>query len=159
MNIPLMGNKNEIKADVNIDLNSDLGLNASYAIGKNFLLYADGLKIHSYTSDPYSNINEVLGHVGAGYYTRIGNHGRFEFLGGGGYGTTNSTIVNHLWGFGEPPSIETLNISSRLYSLSAQVDIGFASRYFDCGLGLRLTDLMPSGNYTAIYTDTAKKIF
>ena len=55
-------------------------------------------------------------------------------LGEVGYGATNSIIINHLLDFSNgTQSIESLDIAAKLYSTSIQADIGFASKYFDCG--------------------------
>jgi hypothetical protein len=159
LNMPLPGNKHETKLNLYTGSQESYGARGSYAIDSHIVAFADGFTLQYRQERPPENFKHTIFDAGAGYYTKIGSHGRFDALIGGGYGTTNSSTRNVLFDFSfshtkSSDTMEDLHITSNLSRLTLQMDFGLNYQYVEIAMGLRLTELYPNGNYIATYSDT-----
>jgi hypothetical protein len=174
LNMPLPGNKHEIKTTIYANGNSGYGLQASYAVDSHIVVYADGNKINQSNKLVYkigyqtrnlkSEYNYLIVDAGGGYYTHIGKYFRFDATAGLGYGSANATTNNLLIDYNffsrqrAPDTLENLNITAHYFRINAQIDFALHTKPFELALGVRFSELLPSGNYCATYSDTSNII-
>ncbi len=147
-NMPLASNKGEIKG--NLALGTDGGeIQGSYCIDSHVVVCANisysyiiAYKAGAPADYPPNKMGNYIGDISSGYYTKISHHGRFELLGGAGYGYTNSYAHNIWEGLSNDPLVIA---NCRFAHLFAQADIGVVKRNIDFGFGIRLSDLLTSG--------------
>ncbi len=96
INTPLLSNKGEVQAGVHTGL-SGTDLQFSYAVTDNIGVMLNG----SFANRTSDNTDDFHKHkfveLGTGYYTKIGENGRFETFGGYGYGKLKADFNNSLW--------------------------------------------------------------
>ncbi len=156
LNMPLAGNKDEFKGNL-FAYSNEFGIQASYAVDSHCVLLTSLTGANGRTGTAtldvttyYSTINNFLGDIGAGYFEKFDQNGRFEVLGGFGYGNANSHNVvldpsaNSLFGFAMD------NISGNFMHGFGQCDIGLVKKNFEFGLGLRLSYLTPEANFQCV---------
>jgi len=118
LNVPLMTNKGEGQGNIAYGFNG-LDLQGAYAVTENIAIMGN----FSYMEK--SDHSHRFGELGAGYYTKLSEVGRFEVFGGYGYGTAETYYDN-------------LNYAKGLYHrIFLQPTIGFTSKIVDGGLSLR----------------------
>ncbi len=95
VNTPLFSNKNEFHASVHTGT-SGIDPQLAYAVTDNL-----GIMLNGSFANRTDTSNDFHKHqfveLGAGYYQKIGNSGRFEIFGGAGYGKIKAFYDNELW--------------------------------------------------------------
>ncbi|MFO7722771.1 MAG: hypothetical protein R6V49_06055 [Bacteroidales bacterium] len=133
---PMLGQQGEVVATFNTGI-SGFDPQFAYAITDEIGVIANG-SFRDYTSDSTNNYHRHLfGEVGAGYFTKLGNAGRFEVYGGGGGGLLQAEFDNQIFvsfadvryyrGFIQPSiglvtDVAELSFSSRFVFLTLQQD-------------------------------------
>jgi hypothetical protein len=145
LNMPLPHDEKEIKATGYTGLEGE-GIQASYSINKWLVLAGNCSMVYD-----GHYIDHAVTDIGAGFYKKIDKYASFEILGSGGYGFTNSDVLNKRWFKYEDN--EYLYIYSQMYRGSLQADIGVRNKYMILSAGLRLTDMFFDGDYEALYYD------
>src|ERR1017187_6703670 len=130
-NIPLPNNKDELKVGGGMS-SAGVYFEGSYALDSHIVVMAEYAGISTTDTDAtYFKYN--FGEIGGGYYSHIGGHGRFEFLGGFGIGNLNTNLYYHpdLFTLFGSPRIEHFIIRNNFERLSIQADIAISSKYAD----------------------------
>jgi len=133
---PMLGQQGEVVASFNTGI-SGFDPQFAYAITDEIGVIANG-SFRDYTSDSTSNYHKHLfAELGAGYFTRLGEAGRFELYGGGGGGLLQAEFDNQIFvsfadvryyrGFIQPSiglvtNVAELSFSSRFVFLTLQQD-------------------------------------
>jgi len=167
--MPLAGNKGEFKGNLSYGT-SGAGLQASYCVGDHILLMTNiseynSMNNNAYTpgllSFPYSYKN-FSGDLGAGYFHRIGDHGRVELIAGAGYGSSNSNLEGAPPGYsgiGYSGNLANYTVNGSFLHLFAQPDIGLVYGNYEFGLGVRLSGLNLNGKYSIEQQTDSNKNF
>jgi hypothetical protein len=145
LNMPLPHEEKEIKATIYTG-SEGAGIQASYSINNWLVLAGNCSMVYD-----GKYIDHAVTDIGAGFYKKIGKTGSFEILGSGGYGFTNTNVLNKRWL--DYADNEYLNIYSKMYRGSLQLDIGVRNDYIEFSIGARLTDMFFDGDYEALYYD------
>ena len=155
-NMPLAGNKGEFKGDLFLYSN-EFGLQASYAVDSHCVVLVNvtgqdartGTTTVNNTNTYYSTTANFQGDIGAGYFKKIGQRGRFEAIGGIGYGgsKTQNVITHSLL----PLILSIDNINGNFAHLFAQCDVGYVNKNIELGLGLRFSNLNINGTFQSSY--------
>lgn len=96
VNTPLLSEQGEFQATLNTGV-SGFDPQFAYAITNHLGVMLNGSYV-SRTNDTLSNFHKHLAfETGAGYFTKIGNSGRFEVFGGVGYSRLKADYSNNLW--------------------------------------------------------------
>jgi hypothetical protein len=96
VNTPLFSNKGEFQASVNTGA-SGFDPQLAFAVTNHVGLMLNG-SFASRTSDTTDAYHKhQFFEIGAGYYQKIGNNGRFEVFAGAGFGKVNAFYENNLW--------------------------------------------------------------
>ncbi|MFO7923164.1 MAG: hypothetical protein R6U58_05690 [Bacteroidales bacterium] len=128
INTPLLSNKGEIQASLHGGI-SGVDPQLSYAVTDNVGLILNG-SFADNTSDSSNNFHKHnFIEIGTGYYTKIGNKGRFETFGGFGSGKLQAEYENDLW------TSRADVISSRFF---LQPAIGITTSILDASFTSRL---------------------
>jgi hypothetical protein len=91
---PMLGQQGEVVASFNTGI-SGFDPQFAYAVTDQIGIVANG-SFRDYTSDSTSNYHKhFFTEIGGGYYTRLGDVGRFEVYGGGGGGTLQADFGNN----------------------------------------------------------------
>jgi hypothetical protein len=96
LNTPLMSNKGEIQAGLNIGL-SGFDPQAAYAITDHLGVLLNGSFRNSTSDSSDSYHKHVFLEGGVGYFTKIGGIGRFETYGGYGYNQLQAYFDSDIW--------------------------------------------------------------
>ncbi|MBK6833649.1 MAG: hypothetical protein IPG89_04965 [Bacteroidetes bacterium] len=128
INTPMLTNKGEIQAAVYTGT-SNFDQQFAYAPTDHFGLMLNGSFAYNLnTASGYKHMHKFV-ELGAGYYTKLENNGRFEVFGGFGGGNLKSKNISDLWN-------ETVNANS--YRIFIQPSIGASTQLFDGSLATRL---------------------
>lgn len=128
VNVPLLSNQGEFQASLNTGV-SGFDPQFAYAITDYLGVMLNGSFV-SRTNDPLQNFHQHFAvESGAGYYTKIGNNGRFEVFGGLGYSRLKADYSNNLW-------ISRTDVNS--YKFFIQPAIGATTDIFDGSFATRL---------------------
>jgi hypothetical protein len=157
LNMPLAGNKGEVKANICYG-SGGTGIQGSYAADSHLVVLADvtfqiekGVSTFSTNTQP-NTLNNVIGDIGAGYYKKFNETGRFEALGGIGYGTANaSTTALALIFFPR----ERINLDAHFYRLFVQGNIGTVRENTEIGFGIRVSSIIMGGSYKVTSLDSS----
>jgi hypothetical protein len=96
INTPLLSKEGEFQAALNTGV-SGFDPQFAYAITDHIGVMLNGSYINQ-TNDTLNNFHKHLAvESGVGYYTKIGNSGRFEVFGGLGYSRLQADYSNNLW--------------------------------------------------------------
>ncbi len=96
INTPLLSKEGEFQAAVHTGV-SGFDPQFAYAITDHIGVMLNGSYINQ-TNDTLNNFHKHLAvESGAGYFTKIGNSGRFEVFGGLGYSRLKADYSNNLW--------------------------------------------------------------
>ena len=127
VNTPLLSEQGEFQATLNTGV-SGFDPQFAYAITDHIGVMLNG----SYTNRTNDTLNNFHKHLavetGAGYYTKIGNNGRFEVFGGFGYSRLKADYSNNLW-------ISRSDLNS--YKIFIQPAIGATTDIFDGSFATR----------------------
>jgi len=127
INTPLLSKQGEFQAVLNTGV-SGFDPQFAYAITDHIGVMLNGSYINR-TNDTLNNFHKHLAvETGAGYYTKIGNSGRFEVFGGVGYSRLKADYSNNLW-------ISRTDVNS--YKLFIQPAIGATTDIFDGSFATR----------------------
>jgi len=96
INTPLLSNKGEIQAAIHTGV-SGTDPQLAYALTDNIGVMLNG-SFANRTSDSTDDFHKhQFAELGLGYYTKIGESGRFETFGGGGLGNLQAKFDNTVW--------------------------------------------------------------
>lgn len=128
INTPMLSNQGEIQASVNTGF-SGFDPQAAYALTDHIGIMASG-SFADTESDTTDNFHKHrFAELGAGYYTKIQENGRFEVYTGYGSGKVNAEYQNELWHTGTDVNYGRFFI---------QPGIGVGTEYFDGSLAARM---------------------
>ncbi|MFW5793059.1 MAG: hypothetical protein ACOCWC_02155 [Bacteroidota bacterium] len=146
VNTPLLSNKHEVNAAVNISV-SGFEPQFAYALTDNLGIMANACfnKYSSEESPDYQRIILIEG--GGGYFGKIGKYGRFESYGGFGYG-------DNFFYYDNENNPYTENVPYTKFFVQGAV--GSSLDFFDAGIGPRfvwatVNDI--NGTYTNMYIE------
>lgn len=121
VNTPLLSNKKEIQASLYSGV-SGFDLQSAYALTDHIGIMANGSFINN-RNDSLENFRKHnFGELGVGYFSKIGNNGRFEVFSGYGTGKVQAEFENNLW------QSDAYANYSRIF---IQPSVGAATDYFD----------------------------
>jgi hypothetical protein len=153
VNMPLPGAKGELKINAFVTESNICGVQGAYTADSHIVAVFDGamlnyvlpkdIQIYDGPSSLYDFV--YSGDIGAGYYTRFGRHGRFEAIGGLGYGSSRFYSENNAWG------LYIRYLKSQYIRAFARADAGFVYKNFEIGLGLGFNALSSEGKYMITY--------
>lgn len=152
-NMPLAGDKGEFKGNVYFG-GEGAGVQASYAVDSHYVVLLDFAGQNAQTGTATlnnvtynSNVSNFQGDIGGGYYQKIGQFGRLEFLGGIGFGAVNTQdlVFNSIL----PPDYTLDNVNGGFFHIFAQSDIGLVKKNFEFGFGVRLSNITTTASYEA----------
>lgn len=127
INTPMLSNKGELQLALNSGV-SGFDPQVAYAFSDKFGLMVNG-SFDNQTNDSTDNFHKhIFLEAGTGYYTKLGDQGRFEIFGGVGLGKTRG-LSNGVWW------VSTAD--ANLVRFFIQPGIGFTSSFFDVGLATR----------------------
>jgi hypothetical protein len=134
LNMPLASNKGEIKGSVSVGTGG-IEMQGSYCIDSHFVVCITG----THGDQRFFN---TLGNVACGYYKTFSGSGRFEILGGLGYGYTH-------FGLEYLTNPATLVEGYCQYPLVfAQADWGYVKNHVELGFGIRGSEIFNFGSET-----------
>ncbi len=151
LNMPLAGNKGEGKASLLAGIDG-IGLYASYCIDSHLVVLANASTSQTHTDGP--PIVFTNGDIGAGYYQKISKYGRFEVLGGGGYGSMSCDGVTYQES--NFNNYQQISVQGNMIHFFGQADIGMVTENIELGFGLRVSNLNFSGNSSYTNMDSGK---
>ena len=134
LNMPLATNKGEIKGTASLG-NGGVELQGSYCIDSHMVVCINGM----YGSRWASNTS---GTVGCGYYTSFSSRGRFEIMGGGGYG------VDFEWVEWLTYPGQLVEVNAKLPRVFVQADLGYVKNHVELGFGIRVSEIFYRGTVT-----------
>ncbi len=127
INTPLLSNKGEVQAAIHAGI-SGADPQFAYAITNNIGIILNG-SFANRASDTTDNFHEhQFVELGTGYYTKIGESGRFETFGGLGFGNLHAKFDNNLW---------STSSNVNFYRIFIQPAIGASTDIFDGSLASR----------------------
>ncbi len=127
INTPLLSNKGEFQCAIHTGTAGN-DPQFAYAITDNIGVMLNG-SFANRTSDSTDDFHKhQFVEIGSGYFTKLGNSGRFEVFGGFGLGKLKAKLDNNLW-----MSYEDVT-SNRIF---IQPAIGAATEIFDASLAAR----------------------
>ena len=136
VNTPLLSNKGELQVSANLGT-SGFDPQFAYAITDNIGLMLNG-SFANRTSDSTSDFHKhSFVETGVGYYTSVGENGRFETFGGLGFGKLSAELDNNLWK-------SYADVSTLRFFI--QPTIGASSSIFDGSLSSRMVMVNLSQN-------------
>jgi hypothetical protein len=128
INTPMLSNKGELQVALNSGV-SGFDPQVSFAISDHVGIMANA-SFDNQTNDSTDNFHRhAFMEAGAGYYTHLGNSGRFEVYGGMGLGNTQGQYNGIWW---------VSNANARLMRFFIQPGIGFSTPYADGGIATRM---------------------
>jgi hypothetical protein len=128
VNMPMLSNKGELQVAVNTGV-SGFDPQASYAITDHIGVMLNG-SFDNQVSDSTNNFHmHNFVEAAPGYYTKIGDYGRFEAFGGAGFGKTQGFYDNALW---------SDHADAHFMRFFIQPGIGFSTDFVDGGLSTRV---------------------
>jgi hypothetical protein len=148
--MPLPSNKGDLKASAYITEGGSYGFQCSYAMDSHIVVLADGA-IVNYVMDPFNQpwsdgpyiltdkVNS--GDLGVGYYTKFGKYGRFEAIGGLGYGFSQYKMESDAWGYSKE------ELQSNYFRAFGRADIGIVNNNAELGFGIGFSSLYSGGNF------------
>jgi hypothetical protein len=157
LNMPLAGDKGEVKGNLYYG-SGGIGIQGSYAADSNFVVLMDmafdskkgTTTIFNGFSAFQTRSGNFMGDIGAGYYNKISKGGRFELLGGLGYGTATGSSNT----FGDISDGTKADLYARFYRLFAQGNIGMVRKNVEFGFGVRISSIFADGALTQTNLDT-----
>lgn len=146
VNTPMLSNKGELQAAVYTGV-TGFDPQFAYAITNNLGVMLNA-SFANKTNDTLNNFHKhQFVETGVGYFTKIGESGRFETFGGIGYAKLKSDYSNNLW-------ISYTDLYS--YRLFLQPSIGAATDFFDGSFSTRFVYLslfQNNLNYNAFFIE------
>ena len=128
INTPLLSNKGEIQAGIHTGV-SGTDPQFAYAITDNIGIMLNG-SFANRTSDSTDDFHKhQFVELGTGYYTKIGETGRFETFGGFGYGKLQAKFNNNLWNASSDVNSSRLFIQPSIGATTDIFDGSFSSRF------------------------------
>ena len=145
LNMPLRAANNEMGADAYLG-SEGIGLNISYAVSEHAIILASASG-HYESVYPYydefpiqssTNISDIQGDIGGGYYRHIDKNIVVETIGGVGFGNSGWSIQTY----------NSLTNAGGQYShLFLQGDLGMYLKNIEFGIGIRMSDMYGFTNY------------
>ena len=129
VNSPMLSNKGEVQIVVNAGT-SGIDPQLSVALSDHIGIMANGsfMDEKSDSSDDFHN--HKFGELGLGYYTKIGDKGRFEVFGGFGIGNLKTKVSsNSWWGTESDVRYNKVFMQPAIGLTSKVFDFSFASRF------------------------------
>ena len=127
-NIPLPGNKNELKAGVGIGLTSKY-FEGSYAIDSHLVVLAN-----YYGTDLKRN---YFGEIGSGYYYSDYNGFKYDLVGGLGIGKVSDNIFNDEVSWSGKTDKYHYKLNNDYKRIMIQGDMGFFYKYLESGFSVK----------------------
>ncbi len=128
INTPLLSSKGEIQAAIHTGI-SGTDPQFSYALTDNIGIMLNG-SFADRTSDSTDDFHKhQFIELGTGYYTKIGESGRFETFGGFGYGKLQAEFDNDLWDTHSDVTSSRIFIQPTIGATTDIFDGSFASRF------------------------------
>jgi len=151
--MPLAGNKGEAKINLFAGMDG-LSLQGSYCIDSHIVVLGGISSSSNYTEDGPST-SLTMGDIGAGYYERISKSGRFEVIGGLGYGST--LCEGEIVGVSSSET-QQINLRGNVIHLFGQADIGLVKKNIEFGFGIRVSNMTFNGKASYTNSDSGKVI-
>lgn len=134
VNTPLLSNKGEVQAAVHVGV-SGVDPQFAYALTDQIGLMLNGSFLQQKNNSTNTYYKYKFTELGVGYYSKIGDNGRFETFGGFGLGNIKTNSTNSFLTDGTVGNISTRALSYRAF---IQPTIGLSYAIFDGSFTTRL---------------------
>lgn len=128
INTPLLSEKGNVNANINTGV-SGIDPQVAVAVTDNIGIMLNG-SFANRTSDSSANFHQHnFVELGGGYYTKLGEQGRFEAFGGYGMGSIKTEYYNNLWNSFADVNSQRIFVQPAIGATTEVFDGSFATRF------------------------------